>query len=281
MVYEEENKRLLQLYQDTGNSIYLEKLYINNKGLFYKLCKKISYLEELPDLLQECYFALDQATKSYEEDKGSFSGYLAKVTSNHLLRYARKNSSIFIPEYMQQLIYKYLSLMVEDNKRTDKEICLLLEVTPEALNEIKKALYIKNINSLDEPLQGNEDICKYDLVSDQEETIEEKVLNNVFNDELAKVLYKALEELPEQQRDLIKLRFYKNMTYKEIDPDRSEQNTRQKIEKICRKLRKNENLRIFYQETNCYNCTGLGYWKQTQQSAIERTIIYKYGLENK
>lgn len=280
MDYEEENKKLLKLYQDTGNSLYIEQLYKINKGLFYKICKRVNYLEELPDLLQECYIALDRAIKTFEDEKGSFSGYLAKVTSYHLLRYARKNSNIFIPEYMQQLIYKYLSLNVEENKRTDEEICFLLEITPEVLEEIKKALYIKNVGRLDEPLQDNEELCKYDLIADQEEPLEEKILNNIFNDELAAVLYKALEELPEQQKDLIELRFYKNMTYREIDPFRSEQNTKQKIDKICRKLRKNENLRIFYQETNCYTCTGFGYWKQTQQSAIERTVIYKYGLEN-
>lgn len=276
-----QNQELLKEYQANHNQEVVAQIYKLNMGLLYKICMRIAFMSELEDLLQECYFAVLNAVESYQEESGEFGKYLTVVTSRHLLRYARNDCSLSIPAHMQDKIYKYLSLQIRDDT-TDIELCYTLGVTLEELEQIRRAVAAsKNVTSLDVPLSedDSESQSYYELVADQGAEFEEAVIDQVYKDELASAVHEELEKLPENEKLLISLRFFEDYTYKEICPDVSTECTRQKIEKICRKLRKNKRLESFYEDTNVLIGSGLNYWKNHHTSAVERAVFKKYGLE--
>ena len=90
----------------------------------------------------------------------------------------------------------------------------------------------------------------HDIVQDQDATLEDITLDKIFKEELTRAIAEALEELPKKDQAFIEYRFFKDMTYQEIDPEHSNQATRQRIEKALRKLRRNRKLLEFYEEEN-------------------------------
>lgn len=58
----------------------------------------------------------------------------------------------------------------------------------------------------------NEEFSIFDLISSQEENIEEQLISRQINSDLLKML----ECLPENQQEVIKLRFYDGLSFKEI-----------------------------------------------------------------
>ena len=276
MDYEAENKKLLALYQETNDNYYLEQLYFNNRGLLYKVCCKYNY--DIDDLMQECYFALLKAVNTYQEDKGAFNMYLAKAAHFHLFKYLLDIAPVYIPGYMYTLIKKYLSLKAE-NKNTDDSIKYLLDLNDDQLEDIKKALSTRNIISLDDPLDDEGETTRADLVKDSSVNLEETALDKIYVEELAAAIDEELENLTEIEKSYLQLRFFESKTYKEIEPEKSEQNTKAKIDRTLRKLKRSKKLQNFYDEVNFYAGSTLTAYKRNNQSIIERIVLYKMELE--
>lgn len=74
------NEELAELIQKTDSKTAKAELWENNKGIIYRLAR--SYYRPtsphtLEDLVQQGYFALLQAVKSYDKEKGyKFTSYL-------------------------------------------------------------------------------------------------------------------------------------------------------------------------------------------------------------
>ncbi|MBW8361765.1 MAG: sigma-70 family RNA polymerase sigma factor [Kaistella sp.] len=58
----------------------------------------------------------------------------------------------------------------------------------------------------------NEEFSIFDLISEQEENIEDRLVSQQIHSDL----FKILELLPDNQREVIKLRFFDNLSFKEI-----------------------------------------------------------------
>lgn len=281
MTIEMQNQELIKEYQATQDQSVIGQIYNLNRGLLYKICTRVSFMSEIEDLLQECYFAVKTAVETYKDEAGEFGKYLTVITSRHVLRYARGDSSVTIPDYMQDKIYKYLSLQTGDHI-TDRQLCRTLGVTLEELEQIKRAVAAsRNITSLDVPISedDSESDSYYELVADQEAEFEDAVIDRVYQEELSTVVQEELSKLPEKDRLIISLRFFENYSYKDICPEVSSERTRQKVQKICMKLRKNKRLEAFYEETNVLIGSGLNYWKHNHTSAVERAVLKKCKLE--
>ena len=268
-MYDSENKQLLREYCITKDSELLEDLYFLNQGLFYKIVSKYTGLCEKEDLLQECFFALLKAVNSYRPESGEFGAFLAVVVSNHLQQYVNSNRTITAPEYIQILAYKYQEL--KNRGYSEKRILATLEITHEQIVNIKRFLLILNVKSLDKPIKADSEIILSDIVPDPME-YQERIIDNIFHEEISSAIDRA--ELSEREKEFIYKRFYKNMTYREIDPEHAENNTRNIIERGLRKLRKNDSLRRLFAETNIYICNGLSYFKANHTSGVERVILH-------
>lgn len=67
-------------------------------------------------------------------------------------------------------------------------------------------------NKVSETTYDNEDFSIFDLISVQEENIEEQLISRQIQEDLMKML----DYLPENQQEVIKLRFFDNLSFKEI-----------------------------------------------------------------
>lgn len=67
-------------------------------------------------------------------------------------------------------------------------------------------------NKLSETTFDNEEFSIFDLIAEKEENVEERLISNQINSDLMKMV--AL--LPENQQEVIKLRFFDGLSFKEI-----------------------------------------------------------------
>lgn len=67
-------------------------------------------------------------------------------------------------------------------------------------------------NKVSETSYDNEDFSIFDLISGQEENIEEQLISRQIKDDLMKML----KFLPENQQEVVKLRFFDGLSFKEI-----------------------------------------------------------------
>ena len=89
----------------------LELLYIKNRGFLYKYIKRFFPCEEIEDLMQESYFAMLKAIKSYDENKGKFLTWFGWYLHEHLKRYVYSYSGVGINT--NDLINKYNRTITE------------------------------------------------------------------------------------------------------------------------------------------------------------------------
>lgn len=67
-------------------------------------------------------------------------------------------------------------------------------------------------NKISETSYENEDFSIFDLISEKEENIEERLISKQINDDVIKML----GFLPQNQQEVIKLRFFDGLSFKEI-----------------------------------------------------------------
>ena len=67
-------------------------------------------------------------------------------------------------------------------------------------------------NKVSESSFDNEEFSIFDLIAEKEENIEERLISKQINDDL----FKMLHLLPENQQEVIKLRFFDGLSFKEI-----------------------------------------------------------------
>lgn len=274
MDYEEENRRLLKEYRSTESMEVLWELYEKNRKLFVLITRRYRFYEEQEDLIQECFFALKQAAESYDETRGSFGAFLAIVTRNYICSYIQSVKRLKIPQQLQMLIAEYLSLHIDD-KATDSEIMDVLHLTENELLKIKRLSCLDRIDSLDKPINEDEDLTLIDTISDPTASFEDDSIDRIFKEELSETIQKGLQRLSERERVFLIKRYYSDLTYKEIDPEHSEQNTRTIIEKGLRRLRRDERIRRFYIDNNVMFGTGLKYFRDHRTSSVERAVLLK------
>lgn len=107
----------------------------------------------------------------------------------------------------------------------------------------------------------------------------EDVEERIYQDQLRKAVAEVLAELPEDRRELLRLRFWEGRTLAELAAARGVaiEGIRQKERKAIRELRKPRNacrLAHFY-EFDYYHGTGLGAFRSTGSSVQERYLMKK------
>ena len=133
--------------------------------------------------------------------------------------------------------------------------------------------------SLDAPLGGDtEDITLGDMVPDPVDGYSQAE-TNIYHAQLHTVVQNALDELPQPQREAIKLRYFDGLTLKEvsrglgIEPE----TVRQREQKGLRALRKGNtaaDLReAYYGDRNYYRGTGYHAWLHHGCSSPEWELI--------
>lgn len=141
------------------------------------------------------------------------------------------------------------------------------------------------MGSLDAPvtgLEGTEDSQVIDLVASAE-NLEENTVERLTNSQLKETLWGCVDELPEEQRDVIKRHYRNGNTLSKIglSTGRTPAEVRKLHGKALKALRRypyGEKLRLFLPEdewrySSALWGNGVGYFNRSWTSSTERTAI--------
>ena len=280
---------------DVANNML--QLWQQNRGFIHKIVNQYKAYAEEEDLEQEGYLGLSDAVSHYNPDEGvSFLHYASFWIKQYMSRYIKSNGTIRLPEFMQGRIREYNKMVQKwqqnyHRKPTDGEICHFLDLSWEMLENLKKAVQMAKIGSLDVPIGEDEDCSLYELIPgsiDEEEQVESMVLEKVQKEELCAVVWPLVDSLTDTQAKTIRARYQDNMTFREIAEDQgvSVEMARQRERQGLRELRKpskSKLLRPFLPDDNRIYSMGLqgngvGSFNRTWTSSTERVVLLKERL---
>ena len=273
-------------------------LWQQNRGFIHKIVNQYKAYAEEEDLEQEGYLGLSDAVSHYNPDEGvTFLHYASFWIKQYMSRYIKSNGTIRLPEFMQGRIREYNKMVQKwqqnyHRKPTDGEICHFLDLSWEMLENLKKAVQMAKIGSLDVPIGEDEDCSLYELIPgsiDEEEQVESMVLEKVQKEELCAVVWPLVDSLTDTQAKTIRARYQDNMTFREIAEDQgvSVEMARQRERQGLRELRKpskSKLLRPFLPDDNRIYSMGLqgngvGSFNRTWTSSTERVALRDWELE--
>lgn len=281
------NEELCKRYQN-GDAQALEDLYIQNKGLIESIIKKYSALADPDDLRQESFFAIRQAAALWELSKGAnFATYCAYWIKQRTIRYIYDYSgTIRAPVHTRERIRRYNNTVNAYRVKfgrdpSQNELCFALDLSRQQLDDLRRDIMTIHPRSTSEPIGEEGEDTLQDFLRDDRDPIGD-VLERIHREEVHRAIESELERLPEKEAAIIRKRYFKGMTLKEIGADSgiTPERVRQVEENALRKLRRpaaTKRLLACYTEGGAYSAglrrTGLNSFRNDHTSAQERAII--------
>lgn len=217
---EEERLKLWEQYAKTKETTIREQLIIEYANLVKivagRLNMYLGYAVEQDDLIGYGTFGLIDAIDKFDCFKGiKFETYASLRIRGSILDQIRKMD--WIPRTLRQKHKKVTQAVqkletMNGRHATDEEIANELEITVEEYEKWQNQMKITNLVSLDEFLEQGSEIKQPSNASTHFEQ-PEKVLEK---QEMKQILLDVLETLTENERKVITLYYFEEMTLKEI-----------------------------------------------------------------
>lgn len=206
------------------------------KNLVYSIAKKYSFNDDdLEDLYQVGIIGLHHALDNYKEESiAKFSTYAHFYIRGEILKYIRENRTIRRNYEIDKLIrsigkVKEHLTQIKEREPTLDEIAEYLSVS---VSDVARAINLSlSVKSMDYEFDLENDMCLYDSEAYIEKGYDENIL----------MLREELEKLPEDERKIIDLRYYKDRSQMETSKElgMSQVQVSRKENKILAKIRNN------------------------------------------
>lgn len=207
--------RALMEQAHQGDKKARDRLIEENMGLIWNIVRRFKHRGvELEDLFQigsiGLIKAIDKFDSSYEVQ---LSTYAVPMIMGEIKRYLRDNSMLKVSRGLKELAYKACQVKenMEKELGRDPEIGELAETLSVQPEEIVAALEaVKEVESLQTIVYTNDgnELLLMDRLEDKEDKTEH-LLNQMLLDS-------AMECLNEQEKRLLQMRYYQNMTQSAI-----------------------------------------------------------------
>ena len=207
----EEQYRLLSLAR-AGDHIAKEKMILLNQGLVKSIVAKFaSGFQEWDDLMQIGYIGLIKAIERFDTSYDvMFSTYAVPLIVGEIKRHLRDDGRIKFSRDMKTkilLIKKIREQFAKEEGRQPKlsELAKLSELSMEELIEVLEGeTALNSMESLDDPDHFETDKETSDSAKEEEHQIDTILLHSI------------IESLPMRERQIVILRYFKDMTQTEI-----------------------------------------------------------------
>ena len=177
------------------------------------------------DLEQECFLALVDAIKNYDEKAGAaFLTYAAFHFRARMWRYMHHETGARrIPQYMIERMRKYRKFVADFRRElgrdpSDLEIMSGCKWSRKVLGRIQESLDADRTASLDAPLDDGDGLTLADTVPGGADPAEE-VEDRIVREQLSRELWGAVDRLPEQQSYVIRGYYQEEKSFREIEDD--------------------------------------------------------------
>lgn len=263
------------------------QLWQQNNGYIAAIAKRFRGYEDMEDLMQQGYIGLHRAVDGYNQEEGvSFINYAGYWIRQSMQRYIEDCGSVVrIPVNLRTKIGQYKKLTISfqstfGRKPTDREACYYLGVGCERLEDIKKAVAMDDMGSLDVPIGESDEGSMYDLLPGQESQ-EEEIVDRLQDEQLRDTLWSMVDDLPGQQPAVIRMRYLEGKTLKETGEAAglTVEQTRQMQSKALHSLRDPRRTRVLrelvYGDTysKALKGNGVEHFNRTWTSSTERAAL--------
>lgn len=288
------NEELVALIQKGENvSENMGLLYEQNKRIIYSLMKPYSSLVDMDDLMQEAFFALNDAVKGFDSSLGiKFMTYASWKVKCHAGRYAADNSRTKrIPAFMQERIRQYHKFKKEYRKEkgvepNEDEIRKNLKISKKAFDELMLIIYESNCSSLEAVIENSDNLSISDMVADST-NIEESIVDSLTKQQLSRELWEQVETLDDKSSKVIYERYHEGKALQIVGDSLqlSGERVRQIEEAALEQLRKIKKIhqiaKDFDYDVSAAYHGSLGNFKSFGSSTIEYLVLKHIEQEEK
>ncbi len=263
------NEERVQEIQNGANvRSNMEQLYADNLLLIRKIANKYHGFADIDDLVQQGYLALVDAVKAFDVARGvQFSTFFHIVYEQNINEYlALTGQCVRVPlqtrhelKIYHQLIGKGLSL---------GEIAEKMEISYKRVQELA-ALDSGAVSLYSKLGEDGESVLIDQLAAPEEENKPDlseiwSVLGDALDDKRAQIIYDLYREGVSMREEAEKLGI-------------SHQAIEQHQQKAFYRLRQIRKIRSLAEmaDVNMLACCGVGVFKRTHTSAVERAVIYR------
>ena len=263
-------------------------LYNQNLPMIRKVVKKYAGIEDVEDLTQESYLSLVRAVDLWDpEREAKFLTFLMVCLRTDLYRYITDCGALIrIPGSQKTLMHRYDRIMTAyrvelGRDATPDEIRVLLDISKDQFEQLKKDRLTTKIRSTSEIVGGDDDDLTLEDYLPAEGDLCEDVVDRIQQEQLARELWGQVDQLPEREADVIRGKYQQGMTYTQcgdelgISPER----VRQLHERALRKLRGRKvtkRLAPYLSDSMAYSIgthSGLASFRYSHTTGQERAVM--------
>ncbi len=208
-------------FKVNNSSTYRQELILRYHGLVKyvvrKMIKNFPQAIEESDLHQIGVLGLCEAIERFDPAYGiKFETYAIPRIKGSIIDELRKLD--WVPRSLRAKLNNMKEKAVEMDQKfsgnyTDTEMANGLGIDVNDLHNWKKDVNAVNLYSLDKPIDDSNKQNLYDVIEDFEYV---NANDQMEDDEMKRVLLKAIKKLPEKTRLAITLYYYEKLTFKEI-----------------------------------------------------------------
>lgn len=279
------NEELVERIKQGENSL-MSDLYMNCRRFIIAIIKHIGIeqAEDCEDAMQDAYFGLYEAVKGFDESKGyKFLTYAKYHIQTAIQRGKLKSSDL--PEYVysqrRQILRKRSELMQSLGRYpTQAELALKMNMDVKTVNYILNVA--KPIKSIYESVKGVDNLTVGDTIPDNRIDFE----NTIAAADESACVRAVVEELPEEEKEIIKLSYFEGLPYSVIAQqiNKSVERVRQLKQRGLRQLRHPRMSKRLLDEdidrrTLFYSHRGVSKFNTTWTSSTEQTVLQREYLK--
>lgn len=263
----------------------MERLYLQNKGIMLKIARRYAAFADIDDLMQEAYFALENAVNTYDNTCGAkFTTHLSYHLKGAFFRFIGQNTGVHMSARDFERLTKYKR--ISTHGLTDTEMCAALNISQQQLYVLRRMYSEISCLSLNE-CYGNADeqeMCLQDIIPSSE-NVEESCIDDIAKQGAARELWNEVERLGGKQAQILKARYKylntRSAAAENIGVSLSEARVLER--KAIAALRKRRKLLELAEVYDClnYRSTGLSAFRSRQMSNVEYVTLKKLEIEER